>query len=300
MRYHFYRPAALLKVAGEDAATFLQGQFTNELRQPPGAVTYGLWLNQKGRVLGDSHVLKMTASEFQMVSVASGAEVIRPRLEEYIVADDVTLADETAQTHGLATWGAQCGEMIGRVLGAAPPPGQFIQSGGVLVFAGRRVRGINYELLGPEKPIADVKQKLRALGGREATAGEMEYARITDGLPAIPRDIGSGDLPNEGGLEDTAISYTKGCYLGQEVMARLKSMGQVRRRLHVIRGQGAAPTPLATLYQGERKVGQIRSVAAEGNEFVAFAMLSLVNLDQATGLSLAPEAAPVAKIISCG
>jgi len=300
MRIHSYRPAALIRVTGDDAATFLQGQFTNELRQGIWASVYGLWLNQKGKVLADSHVLQVGENEFLLSSNTSVAGSIRARLEEYIVADDVNLLEETAQVHGLVVSGPQCGEMVGRILGDAPPPGQFIQSNGLMVFAGRRQRGENYELLGPENTVAGVRGKFLALGGREITAGEMEYARIEDGVPAIPQDIGPGDLPNDGGLEDVAISFTKGCYLGQEVMARLKNMGRVRRRLHVIRGTGAAPVSSAPLYQGDRKVGQIRSVAVRGNEFVAFAMLSLVNLEPAAGLSLAPDAAAAAGIVPHG
>jgi len=300
MRIHSYRPATLIRVTGEDAATFLQGQFTNELRQPAGAVIYGLWLNQKGKVLADSHVLKLTENEFLVVSDTSAAAVIQPRLEEYIVADDVTLADETAQVHGLAISGPPCGDIIHKMLGVAPHPERFIQSSGIMIFTGRRMRGENYELLGSPELVAEMRRRLLALGGREIAADEADYLRIADGVPEVPRDIGPGDLPNEGGLEEVAISFTKGCYLGQEVMARLKNMGQVRRRLHVVRGEGAAPEPLAALYQGEKLVGQVRSAAHQGDGFVALAMLSLVGLDPAAGLSLAAGEGPTVKIISHG
>ena len=70
-------------------------------------------------------------------------------------------------------------------------------------------------------------------------------------------------------------------------MARLKNLGQVRRRLHLVRGTGAAPAPGSALFQGERKVGETRSAAAEGDGFLAMAMVSLVNLDPAAGLALA-------------
>lgn len=300
MLTHFYRPATLLRVTGEDAAAFLQGQFTNDLGQPVGAVVYGLWLDQKGRVLADSHVLNLAPREFLVVSTSSAVSAIRSRLEEYIVADDVMLTDETMQVHGLAVSGSRCGEIIRQALGgAAPPPGRFLQSEGMMIFAGRRMRGENHELIGPENRITDMQRALLARGGREVAANEMERTRILDGMPSIPQDVGPGDLPNEGGLEDVAISFTKGCYLGQEVMARLKSMGQIRRRLHVIRGEGAPPAR-APLYQGEKKVGEVRSVAVCGNEFVALAMLSLVNLEPAAGLSLAPDARRAVMIIPHG
>jgi folate-binding protein YgfZ len=300
MIIHSYRPSGLLRVTGDDAAAYLQGQFTNELRQPIGAVMYGLWLNQNGKVLADSHVLRRGENEFSVASVSSTAAIIQARLEEYIVADDVTLTDATNQVHALAVAGPRCGDLIQQCLGAVPPPGQFLQRGETVVFAGHRAHDENYELIGPAALTEEMKNKLFSLGGREADAEEMEFMRISAGLPTVPQDIGPGDLPNEGGLEIGAISYTKGCYLGQEVMARLKNMGQVRRRLHRIHGSGTAPETLAPLYQGERQVGQIRSIAHQKNGFVALAMLSLVNLDPAASLSLAPNATPAVRIIPHG
>ena len=120
-----YRPGTLLRVTGEDAFNFLQGQFTNELRQPPESATYGLWLNQKGKILADSHVLRVSEDEFLIASEISPVAVIKPRLEEYIVADEVGLADETATTQGLLLGGAPGGAIIKELLGAVPAPGRF-------------------------------------------------------------------------------------------------------------------------------------------------------------------------------
>jgi folate-binding protein YgfZ len=251
-------------LTGEDAFTFLQGQFTNELRQPPGSATYGLWLNQKGKVLADSHVLRISENEFLICSEFSPAAIIRQRLEEYIVADEVELADETATGHALALWGEGGQEAIRRLIGEVPAPGRFVRNGELLVFCGRRLPGDNWVLLGPEKAVDGNPRTPAWQAARWIPPAEMEFARITAGLPVVPADIGPGDLPNEGGLEDAAISYTKGCYLGQEVMARLKNLGQVRRQLRVVRGRGTPPVAQAALYQGEKKVGEIRSVGSRG------------------------------------
>lgn len=300
MLVYSYQPAAFFRVIGDDSEAFLQGQFTNELRQPKDVSVYGLWLNQKGKVLADSYVLKRKDKEFAVASVTSSAAVIRARLEEYIVADDVTLADETTRIHALAVSGKRCGELIRECLGVAPSPGQFLQRDELMLFPGRRSSDENYELIGSETVVADARHKLLALGGLEAAADEMEFMRISAGMPSIPQDIGPGDLPNEGGLEDEAISFTKGCYLGQEVMARLKNMGQIRRRLHIIEGPGATLVASAPLYQGERQVGQVRSVANHKDRSVALAMLSLVSLEPESGLSLAPNATPTVRIVPRG
>jgi len=289
MRSFIYRAGAVFKVSGEDAFTFLQGQFTNELRQASGSASYGLWLNQKGKVLADSQVLRISEKEFVLFSEFSPAAIIRQRLEDYIVADDVELTDETATTLALTLWGKGGNDTISRWLGEVPVPGRFIRSGDLVAFRGRRLPGENWEVLGPEKKIKELHGQLRADGAVETSPAEMEFARISAGIPVVPADVGPGDLPNEGGLEEIAISYTKGCYLGQEVMARLKNLGQVRRRLQVVRGRGTPPAPLAAVYQGEKKAGEIRTVGAQADGFVALAMLSLINLTPAAGLSLEPS-----------
>ncbi len=283
-----YRPGTLLRVTGEDAFGFLQGQFTNELRQAAGSATYGLWLNQKGKILADSRVLRIAEKELLIASEVSSVAVIRSRLEDYIVADDVVLTDETATTQGRLLGGTQSGAIIKQLLGAAPAPGRFVRKDEILVYGGRRLPGESFELLGPGKAMAEIRRQLVAQGATEASAAEIEFARIAAGIPSVPTDLGPGDLPNEGALEESALSYTKGCYLGQEVMARLKNLGQVRRRLHVVHGRGAPPAAPAALFQGEKKVGELRSVARRKDEYVAWAMLSLINFDPAHGISLEP------------
>jgi folate-binding protein YgfZ len=284
-----YRPGAFLKVTGTDAFDFLQGQFSNELRRPPGGVTYGLWLNQRGKIVADSHVLQVAENEFRLTSVHSTAASIRQRLEEYIVADDVAVTDQTETVQGLTIWGSGSSTGIKSLLGEVPAPETYLQREGLMFHRGCRLPGDSFEILGPMDAVKNAGAKLLALGAVLSDEAALEFARICAGIPAVPVDLGSGDLPNEGGLDVTALSYTKGCYLGQEVMARLKNLGQVRRRLHVVRGRVPAPAPGAALYQGEKKLGEVRSVAVRSDEFVALAMLSLVNLNPEASLSLKPS-----------
>lgn len=276
-----WKPAAWLRVAGADAADFLQGQFTNDLRKLGGeGAVYGLWLNHKGRVLADSFLLRgAAAGEFWLGSYFSDAAVIRERLESFIIADDVAVEDHTKAYAGVSVSGADAGPLAG--------------VNGAVGFRGRRSSDAAYEIVFPGEHETEVLARLA--GVPELSAEEMERRRILAGIPAIPRDIGAGELPNEGRLEHDAISYTKGCYLGQEVMARLKSMGQVRRRLLRVKGRGGAPALPADLFQGDKKVGELRS-AASGDEFVGLALLSLLNLRVDVPLSFAPGGEPRVKL----
>jgi folate-binding protein YgfZ len=287
-RFRADPPRAAIRVTGEDAFTFLQGQFTNELRQAVGTATYGLWLDQKGKVLADSHVMRISENEFLIVSDDSPADTIKQRLEGYIVADDVTLTDETAGTAGLTLVGQSSGAALAKILGARPAGNRFIAAASVLAFAGRVSREENFKALGSAQVIGSLQQQLAAAGATPIATDEFEFARLASGIARVPGDIGPGDLPNEGSLAESAISYTKGCYLGQEVMARLKNLGQVRRRLHVLRGRGTPPPPRTPLYQNGKKVGETRSAAGHDHEFVALAMLSLINFKPGADLSLEP------------
>ena len=273
--------SAVLRVWGPDANSYLQGQFTQDLRLKTGETAYGLWLDLKGKTFADSQVLKQAENDYLVVSFSTSAAALRARLEAYLIADEVELEDQTTAWVSILLWGEGIAALV------AP------QS--VLAWPSRRAGSVSRQWLVPAGQSAAVLAELKK-SATESDHFAADLARLRTALPAVPVDIGPRDLPNEGGLDEIAISYTKGCYLGQEVMARLKNLGQVRRRLHVIRGEGAPPPPGTALYQGERKVGETRSAAPDGSEFIALAMLSLVNLDATAGLGLAPHTSPAIKI----
>lgn len=280
-----WQPAAWLQVTGADAGTFLQGQFTNELRGiAPGQAVYGLWLTIKGKVLADSFVVRGAGeNEYWVGSYFSAATVLRERLEAFVIADDVVIEDRTSDWRGLSIVGAGAAEWLARA------PAESV------AFSGRRSRGGSVEWLVPATAWDEARARVAAL--LEVDAATLERLRIEEGVPAVPRDIGQADLPNEAGLETEAISYTKGCYLGQEVMARLKSMGQVRRRLVRVEGDAVAGTVPAPLFVGPKQVGELRSVAArmEGG-WMGLAMVSLLTVGAERTLSFAADGAREVRI----
>lgn len=290
--FYPYRPSAWVRVSGADAASFLQGQFTNELRGLAGEgncsnSVYGLWLNQKGKVLADSCVMKGKENdEFLVGSYFSEAATIRQRLEAYIIADDVVIEDVTAAWAAVSLLGPHVDEWLTKV------------PAGVVAFRGRRSREPNVEWIFPSERSVEVYSHCGSMGMRELSLPEVDSRRIAAGIPAVPQDIGPGELPNEGGLEASAISYTKGCYLGQEVIARLKSMGQVRRRLLRVEGTGESlPSLPAAVFIGERKVGELRSAAPAGTgNYLGLALLSLVHVRADSTLSLMQEGPPALRI----
>lgn len=279
--WHRWDPAAWLRVSGPDAFTFLQGQNTQDLRALRAAgpaSAYGLWLTVKGKVVGDGFVLRGAApDEFWIGSYFTPAATLLARLEAFLIADEVTLEDQTSAWTGLSLLSAAND-------GPAAGPDAFR-------FTGRRLAAGNVEWVGRRELAA----ALPPPAGRELDAAQMKLLRLDAGLPAIPEEFGPADLPQEAGLEEVAVSFQKGCYLGQEVMARLKAMGQVRRQLWRVAGEGAPPPAPGTPLRGvdERPAGELRGAAADGRGgWVGLAMINLLHAPPDGGFLLPGAARP--------
>jgi folate-binding protein YgfZ len=275
-------------VRGEDALSFLQGQFSQDLRPKIVAAqaSYGLWLNHKGRVLADSFALVAGSAEVWLISYFSAAAGIREWLESHVVADDVTIEDHTAAWCGRAFGGAEGTEWLRQTTGEGPPAaGQFARVGHGFIFRGRRSSEENWEWLTPAVAPPPACNTLAIF-----SAASLEQLRLAAGVPAVPLDLGPSDLPQEGGIETVALSYTKGCYVGQEVMARLRT-GKIRRRLMRVCSPGRMPERLAPLFQQDKKDGELRSMVGDGNGgWLGLAMLTLLGLNPNAPLKLAPGA----------
>jgi hypothetical protein len=286
-------PAARLLVSGTDAAVFLQGQFTNELRSTLAhACTYGLWLNQKGKVLADSFVLAR-GDRFEIVSLTSPAATIRERLEAYIIADDVVVEDRTNDSAGWIVAGNGATGVLARLGFPSPEVGEFGIAGEAVVFRVRAGAGPSWYVLSQRDAI---DERQIATDAQPVTSLELARKRIESGIAEIPTELGPQDLPQEGGLEPDAISFTKGCYLGQEVMARLHNMGQVRRRLFVVRG-GPDLRAGADLFLGDRRVGDLRVLVSGRENAVGLAMLHTSQIQSGAKLASSAGGTPVLEVV---
>src|SRR6478736_3070757 len=104
--------SAALRVWGPDANSYLQGQFTQDLRLKNGESAYGLWLDLKGKVLADSQVLKQAENDYLIVSFSIPAADLKARLESYLIADEVELEDQTGAWSGILLWNAGAGDLV--------------------------------------------------------------------------------------------------------------------------------------------------------------------------------------------
>lgn len=276
--YHSYQAGCLLRVSGPDASEFLQGQFSNDLsRMEVGEVVYGLWLNRKGKIVADSFVLRRGEEDYWVVSYHCSEEVVFERLDSYLIMEEVELERFSAAAKGLCIFGSMEGRN-GDVL--IPEVGRFVEEDGVIVFWGRRSMEPSLEVLMTVKEAGSAFEEAREnLCGRdcqEVAEEGLTVRAIQSEVPRIGLAFGELDLPQELGLEKNAVSFNKGCYLGQEVMARLHAMGKVRKSLvrFCIEGLITEELPLEIFNEAGKKMGSLREVAYSESGCIGLGVLS--------------------------
>ncbi|GAA5513867.1 tRNA-modifying protein YgfZ [Deinococcus carri] len=246
-------PSSALRLTGADRVDFVQGQMTNDLRgAPTPGVVACCFLNVRGQIEFFARAYKREDDVYLHLD-AGQAEALAARLRRYIIFDQVDVQDVTGELRTVHVWGGQ------------PVPGwnesggdaQSFELGGGTVLAGRVNRtgtpGLDLHYLARQE--AEV---LAALGGEETPLNVLDGARVQAGLPDVTRDGFVGTLPQEVGLDVggplPAISYRKGCYVGQEIMARLEARGNAHYHLARLSGEGLPDR--AEVTRGGKVVGQ--------------------------------------------
>jgi len=204
-------PRTLLRLTGADRIRFLNGQVTQDLKKlQPGHAVRAAIITAKGRLEADTRIAA-TADALLLETDLSLRESIRSRLEKFIVADDVAIEDLSESFH------------LAHIPGLNQPPSRSPAKSLSFQCARFRESGLDLWTSSPSDWKPDV-----------APLKEWEPLRIARGLPLWSVDVGPDTLPPEAGFETDAISSTKGCYIGQEVISRLRSVGHVNRHLCVL------------------------------------------------------------------
>jgi folate-binding protein YgfZ len=238
-----------LRISGADRASFLHNMCTNDIRGlPVGGQCEAFVTDVKGKIVG--HVFVMAEPEqLLLLTVPGQAERLISHLERYIIREDVQLTDETAAYN----WGLEVGPVIARRLGEYPPVGRD-KKFNVLVASCDQIwpRG---RWWGSERfqgdPFAFTKL---------ADEQVWHALRIESGWPLFGVDFDGTNLPQEVGRDAQAISFRKGCYLGQETIARLDALGHVNKQITTVRLSDRAEPGDELTAEGE-SVGRLTSVA---------------------------------------
>jgi aminomethyltransferase len=239
-------------VAGDDRARLLHAMTTNHIqRLTPGTGCYAYFLSAQGRILADANIVCL-AEAFLLDTEPETREKVFQHLDRYIIADDVALEDQTDTTATIALEGPQAAG----ILPALAEDYASVDWNGTTVL---RVPG-GFLLFVPHGEKAGLIARLEAAGAVAATAQEHEIFRIELGRPRYGADLSERFLSQEAN-QAHALHFSKGCYLGQEIVERVRSRGQVHRLLMQLEWEGTAvPKPGTKLPEGAAVV-EITSAA---------------------------------------
>src|SRR3954447_25787992 len=248
-----------LLVTGSEAAEYLQGQLTNDIEVlEPGEGLYAALLDRKGHMQGDMRVLRPgEGPELLLDTEPEALEAVRRHLGMYKIGRDVDVVDITTERALLSLIGPRAVEIAGS---AALPENhcEEVTIAGAQVLAAGTAAGI--DLIFEAEARERVIDALLAAGAAEVSPEAVEILRIEAGRPRFGAEMGTATMPADAGIVEQAVRFTKGCYMGQETVARLHYKGKPNRHLRGLKlsgAQGAAPGDPVLL--GEKEVGRLGS-----------------------------------------
>jgi folate-binding protein YgfZ len=264
---------AIFRIEGSGALTCLQGLLTSDLAGPGDeSFVYGALLTPKGMIIVDPWVARegerftlLTAREAHTATIELFKRTLPPRLARVTDLTDswrvawllgVTAAERLARNGGWVLPGAGKAHRAGEILLAAGTP--------VAPFAG--------VMLGPSTQVSEAVEHFEAAGGRPGTEADLAATRLLAGWPTLGREIDDRTLPQEVRFDELgAVSYVKGCYTGQETVARVHFRGHVNRMLRGLVFPGREPLGERTLLAAGKEVGQVRTGLVLDDRMLALA-----------------------------
>ncbi len=269
------RGVGALELRGDDAAEFLQGQISNDVQSMvAGAGVYAALLSPKGRMRADMRVLN-TGDSLLVLCVQNQLAPIRRMIDDFRIGFRFEIVDRGAESELLSLVGPRSRELLATALGGAATPGEnendnVTADDGLLAVT--TLLGV--DLLGSPEVLTGAARSLVSAGAVAAGPEAYELARIEHGVPRIGAEIDERTIPEEAGLNDRAVSFTKGCYVGQETVARLHYKGKPNRHLRglALEATVAPGTPVTGADGSE--LGQVGGVAVSpARGVVALAIL---------------------------
>jgi folate-binding protein YgfZ len=281
-----------VRVHGRDAGRLLQGIVTSDVDAlEVGDAQPSLLLTQKARIVADLAILRIGEDAFVVACEALAHDAVSQTLRRYRLASKASIEDARGQMAAIALLGASPDGRMATRAAAIWPDGHDLWR---LPFA------LGVELAGPAEAVTEAWARMRDGGATAVGADALELLRIDAGVPRLGAELDETVFPAEAGVVERAVSFTKGCYLGQETVARMHYRGHPNRRLCRLAFHGVPPAPGAPLREGQREIGRVTSAAtlpdgrAVGLGYVRRGVADDAELDAG-----APEA-PVAARVAAG
>jgi folate-binding protein YgfZ len=252
-------------LTGGDRASFLHALLTNDIaRLPKGRGVYAAYLTPQGRMVSDMRVIE-TGSRMLLTVERDLAVPLAERFETLIFSEDVQ-AKDAGDLALLGVHGPSAARMIQQATGVAVADlaGQYdnVSSESLTIVRDDALGVLGYDVYVPKRDGDAVRARLVEAGAVEASEETAETLRIEAARPRFGIDMNADTIPLEAGLEARAISFTKGCYVGQEVIVRVmhRGHGRVARRLvSLVIANGTVPARGDKILSGDRVVGEITS-----------------------------------------
>jgi folate-binding protein YgfZ len=285
-------PAAIFEVAGPGALTCLQGLLTNDLEKPgDGALVYGALLTPKGAIVVDLWVMR-TGERFFLLAEAEARAVTLELLRKSLPPRLARVKDLTDSHTALRLLGTDAGGRNAAAgLPALPAIGRASETDGMLAARAEVSAPFHALLVGEKDLVASARERLLKAGAEPGTPEDLESARILAGWPRLGREIHEKTLVQEVRYDEIGgVSYTKGCYTGQETVARLHFRGHTNRELRGLRWISAphAEGDGVTDIDG-KEAGRVTSRLILPDQWLG---LALIRRDVAPGTVLTAAGAP--------
>jgi folate-binding protein YgfZ len=254
------RERGVLLISGPDAVDYLQSQLTNDFESiEPDQGCYAALLDRKGHLVADMRTLRLSQTHSGTLWLDTEpvpAGPLRKHLEMYKIGRDVEIVDATADWAITSLIGPASADVAG-VPPLSPEHAQhYAERGGIEILAVATDQGL--DLITRPDAVESFQQELVAAGAAPVSEEAAEIIRVESGRPRFGLDMGPESMPAEAGIVERAVDFEKGCYIGQEPVARLHYRGKPNRRLRGLRlsAPAAHGDPLLL---GDREVGTIGS-----------------------------------------
>ncbi|MBV9454912.1 MAG: folate-binding protein YgfZ [Rubrobacter sp.] len=252
----------LLRLVGKNSTEMLNAILTNVVPEEDNLGAYAALLNPKGRIQTDLRVLKADGEVF-VDAEPEGAGAAREILGRYAPFYHVKVEDLSASSWGLlGLYGPRAGELLGNLRLAEHESARIEVAGRARVLAaGVATPVLGFDFLGPADTLRLIREYLLDSGTTLAGNDAYETVRVAASVPRFGADITPENFPAEAGILERAVSFQKGCYPGQETVARMYYRGHPNKTLHRLIVDGLSPAPGTPITQGEKQIGMITSTA---------------------------------------
>jgi tRNA-modifying protein YgfZ len=244
-----------LLVRGTDAAEYLQGQLTNDVEAlEPETGCYAALLDRKGHMQADMRVLRLGGGDLWIDTESETTGTVERHLRMYSIGRDVVVEDATGEWAILSLIGPAAPELAGTApLSPEHAQRSYVREGVEILAVGT---DLGLDLLVRSDQARALRELLARSGAAEVSEPAAEILRVESGRPRFGREMTTATIPQEAGIDERAVSFNKGCYIGQETVARLHYRGKPNRHLRGLR----LDAPVADrdpIRLGDREIGTV-------------------------------------------